>query len=190
MTDRSLIARLREGSEAAAETLFAKYAPRLRQLAAARCGADLKARVDADDIVQSAFASFFRGARDGQYDAPTGEEIWNLLVVISVNKVRAKGEYHRAAKRDIRKTSGDEAMCDHVPVDDHVAATILKLTVEEVIQSLPESARPIVTLRLDGMEVTEIAKNVGRAKRSVERILQDFRESMAKTLMETPSAAG
>jgi DNA-directed RNA polymerase specialized sigma24 family protein len=39
-------------------------------------------------------------------------------------------------------------------------------------------------LRIDGHEVAEIAEDVGRSKRSVERVLQDFRQRMSDLIRE------
>src|SRR5437762_486755 len=101
-TDSSLLRRLREGNQDAATKLYLRYAERLRLLARAECSPDLARRIDADDIVQSVFASFFQGVNRGLYEVPAGEELWKLFLVIALNKIRAKGVFHRAAKRDVR----------------------------------------------------------------------------------------
>lgn len=176
-SDRSLLARVRDGSQDAAAALHARYAQRLLALARAKCGDDLAARVDAEDIVQSVFGSFFRGAAQGYYDAPTGDEIWGLLLVIGLNKIRAKGSHHRAAKRDVRRTVGEPAV--NPPGTDEAAHTLLRMVVEEVVAGLPEGHRAAVRLRLEGFEVAEIAARTGRSQRSTERVLQEFRARMA-----------
>src|SRR5437016_4908755 len=102
VSDASLLRRLRLGSEDAATQLYLRYAHRLRALARAQSSPELARRVDADEIVQSIFGSFFRVASTGHYDVPEGEEIWKLLLVIALHKIRAKGAFHRAAKRDVR----------------------------------------------------------------------------------------
>ena len=56
--------------------------------------------------------------------------------------------------------------------------TVLQLTINEVLERLPASHRKIVELRVEGHEVAEIAAQTGRAKRSVERILQEFRDRL------------
>lgn len=179
-TDRSLLARVLSGSQGAAGTLYERYARRLLALARAKTGGDLAGRVEAEDIVQSAFGSFFRGAQAGGYAAPDGEELWNLLLVITLNKVRAKGAHHRAAKRDVRRTvSGDDLAGFDPPADDTAAAALLGLVVDEVLAALPEGHRPVVRLRIDGHEVADIAAATGRSRRTVERILQEFRGRMA-----------
>src|SRR5205823_10618843 len=109
-SDGSLLRNFRHGDQDAARLLYQRYAERLRALARAKSSPDLAGRVDDDDIVQSVFGSFFRGVIHGAYDVPAGEELWNLFLVITVNKVRAKGAHYRAAKRDVRQTSGGEGI--------------------------------------------------------------------------------
>lgn len=181
-SDKSLLARVRDGSQDAATTLYDRYAQRLMALAKARCGEDLAARVDAEDIVQSVFGSFFRGAAQGLYDAPSGEEIWGLLLVMALNKIRAKGAHHRASKRDVRKTVSGDALSDSgldPPASDEAALSLLRMVIDEVVTKLPEGHREIVRLRIEGYEMAEIATKTGRSLRTTERILQDFRARMA-----------
>ena len=185
-TDSSLLRRLRDGNESAAGQIYLRYARRLHNLARARCSPDLARREDADDIVQSVFTSFFRGVSRGYYDVPPGEELWKLLLVIALNKIRAKGNFHRAAKRDVRLTAGGEFLDaqDQPAGRDEAALGFLRLTVAEALEHLPEHHRQMVTLRVEGYEVAEIAAQTGRSKRTVERILQEARKKLALLLGE------
>ena len=61
-----------------------------------------------EDIVQSVFGSFFRRLGQGFYDVPEGDELWKLLLVIALHKIRKKAAYHHAAKRDRHRTIGGE----------------------------------------------------------------------------------
>src|SRR5687768_6132429 len=103
-TDAELLARLRDGDRAAGEELYHRYATRLRPYARSPSLAGLARRLDADDILQSVFRTFLRGARAGRYAVPDGAELWRLLLVITLNKVRAAGQHHLAARRDVRLT--------------------------------------------------------------------------------------
>ena len=190
-SDRSLLARVQDGSQTAADALYHRYARRLLALARAESGRDLAARVDAEDIVQSVFGSFFRGVKQGYYEAPPGEELWGLFLVIALNKVRAKGAYHRAAKRDVRKTVGEVSQGRfEPPADDETAHRLLTMVVDEVLASLPQGHRDVVRLRIEGFEVTEVAAQTGKSKRTVERVLQEFRARMAGLLKEESGDAG
>ena len=177
-SDRSLLRRLSGGSEDAATELYLRYATRLHALAAAQCSPDLARRVDPEDVVQSVFRTFFRRAVRGEYEVPAGEELWKLFLVIALNKIRAIGTHHRAAKRDVRRTAPADALEFAGPAaarPDEAALTLLRLTVEELLDSLPAAQRRIVELRIAEHDVREIARLTGRSKRTVERVLQQFR---------------
>src|SRR6516165_12171184 len=100
-SDRTLLRRFQSGEADAATLLYLRYAARITSLAWNQRGADLASRFDPDDIVQSIFRTFFRRAAEGHYDVPEGEDLWKLFLVIGLNKIRATGAYHRAAKRDV-----------------------------------------------------------------------------------------
>jgi RNA polymerase sigma-70 factor (ECF subfamily) len=186
-TDASLLRRYRRGEDDAATELYVRYAERLRALAAAQASPDLRRRVDPDDIVQSVFRTFFRRAAAGQYEVPAGEELWKLFLVIGLNKIRAVAAHHKAARRDVRATAAggkyDKAV-DSVPAADATALDALRLTIDELLGPLPPTHREIIELRVAGHEVAEIASRTGRAKRSVERILQDFRQTLRGQIHE------
>lgn len=188
-SDRSLLRRFQGGSDDAATALYERYADRLRRLAEARCPPNLARRLDADDIVQSVFRTFFRGARNGCYDVPDGEDLWNLLLVMALNKIRAQGTFHRAAKRDVRLTSGGDCLegdLAAVALQNDQAQPLLRLVVEEALDRLDARQREIVGLRLQGHEVAEIAAMTGRSKRTVERNLQSAREALSGFLAQEP----
>src|SRR3954462_2301268 len=138
-SDRSLLRRLRGGSEDAATQLYRRYAHRLRALARANTSAHLARRVDAEDIVQSVFRIFFTAASQGLYDVPAGEDLWKLLLVIALNKIRAEGVFHRAAKRDARANPElDPPDTGPEPADDDEFATsFLRLVVNDTLENLP-----------------------------------------------------
>jgi RNA polymerase sigma-70 factor (ECF subfamily) len=173
--------RLQHGQADASTELYLRYAERLLALAAAQSAPDLARRVDPEDIVQSVFRTFFRRASQGHYTVPDGEDLWKLLLVIALNKVRATGAFHRAAKRDVRRTAGGEAFeraVESQPSRDEAALRTLRMVVEELLQGLPEAHRRVIELRVEGHEVNDIAADVRRSKRTVERVLQEFRQSL------------
>ena len=181
-SDHSLLRRLRGGSEDASTQLYLRYANRLRALARTKFSPGLERRLEIEDIVQSVFGSFFRGASRGDYDVPAGEELWKLFLVIALNKIRAKGAYHHAAKRDVRLTTGSEGLEETPAEKDEAAYAILQMTIDEALDHLPPQHRQMLVLRIEGHEVAEIAPKVGRSKRTVERILQECRKKLADLL--------
>jgi DNA-directed RNA polymerase specialized sigma24 family protein len=63
-----------------------------------------------------------------------------------------------------------------------MAFTSLKIVIDDVMSDMIEVNRAIITQRIEGYEVSEIAANVNRSKRTVERVLQDFRTRLGKMI--------
>ena len=184
-SDGSLIRSIRKGDGAAANDLFDRYIGKLDKLTDRQLASELSGRLDRDDITQSVFRTFFRRIGEGQYDIPEGETIWKLLAVITLNKIRSVGAHHRAAKRDIRKSSAAElTKLGSVVSTDEDALRVLHLTIQDVVGNLPETQQQIIQLRLEEQDVSTIAKSVGRSKRTVERVLHGFRASLQQAIDE------
>ncbi len=188
-SDRSLLQRLRRGEDDAATMLYMRYAHRLLALTRSQVSTELAAQVEAEDIVQSVFMSFFRKASQGYYDVPSGEDLWRLLLVITLNKIRAKGNYFRAAKRDVRLISGGE-FPDGDPgmvAPNEAALHELQMVIREVLAQLSPKSAQIVELRIGGYETAEIARRVECSLRTVERVIQDFRRRLSRLLQPEES---
>ncbi len=181
--DHTLVRFVRKGDEAAAEELYRRYATRLRRLVADRCTPAFAARFDPDDIVQSVFRVLYQGVRTKFYDVPPGGELWGLLFVMAINKVRDQVAFHQAACRNVSRTFATDAMTpDDLLGQDENNAALLRLTVEEYLCGLDETDRGIVAFRMTGHSVEEIADRIGRAKRTVERVLQKARDQLTELL--------
>jgi DNA-directed RNA polymerase specialized sigma24 family protein len=184
-SDSSLLRWIQNGNQDAATQLYFRYAERLRALVEVETFPALARREETEDIVQSIFSSFFRGVGKGYYDIPAGDEIWKLFLVIALNKICAKGTYHRAAKRDVRLTTSSEFLDQQSKTGqgaDNPAFIFLQLVVRESLEKLPPLPRQMVTLRIEGFEIAEIAARTQRSKRTVERVLQEFRQELADIL--------
>jgi RNA polymerase sigma-70 factor, ECF subfamily len=181
LSDADLLRLLQAGEKSAAVEIYERYAQRLLRLANKNSSEQLARRVAPEDIVQSVFRTFFRRATEGHYELPDGDELWKLFLVISLNKMRKKAVFHNAAKRDIGRTqsigssqiSGPEAPSD-----------VLRMTIDEMISTLPEEHQGIIRDRIHGYEITEIAARNLVSRRTTERILQNFRSRLLEELSE------
>ncbi len=162
-SDRSLLRRFRGGDDDAATQIYLKYAERLMHLAENKTGQDLKARLDPEDMVQSVFRTFFRRVSDGQYDVPEGDELWKLLLVIGLNKIRNLAAFHRADKRTVKRTQGELDVDGSAvnPQSDQESLKVLEMTIRELLSPLPEEYQKVIELRVAGFEVQEIAEKSG-----------------------------
>ena len=180
-SDGVLLAEFRTGGEDAARRLYERYAGRLRRLAESYCKNQYTSRFDAEDVVQSVFRIFFQGVRGHGYDASSDGELWGLLSVIALNKVRGNIDHHSAAKRSVERTcSLPDALLPEMSSDES-AAVFLKMVVDEQLERCPEEQREIVRWRIEGYEIGEIASFSQRSTRTVERILLEFRLKLVKS---------
>src|SRR5262245_50635962 len=105
MTDENsfagLMERLRWGEDAAAREVFQRFARRLIALARRKFDHQLAHRVDPEDVVQSAFKSFFLRHREGKFQFGDWNGLWSLLTLITIRKCVDRVEYHRAERRDV-----------------------------------------------------------------------------------------
>jgi len=183
-TDHSLLRRFREGEDDAATRLYLRYAARLQAHASNQTSPQLASRFDPEDVVQSVFRTFFRRVSEGLYDVPPGEELWGLFLVLSLNKIRGLGKHHRAMKRDAQKTFGSDALSKLEKNDEHDenSLTVLKMVVDELMRELPAKNRPIIEFRIGGSTVDEISSKTGRSKRTIERLLRDFKKKLSRLI--------
>jgi RNA polymerase sigma factor (sigma-70 family) len=186
-TSLVLLERYRGGDEQAAEELFARYFERLAALARGRLSARLARRTDPEDVALSAYRSFFVEAREGRYTLGRGGDLWRLLSSIAVNKLLKRARHERAARRSFEAEvpldgceEGRLVGCRSDPTPEDAAA--LSDELERVFSLLDPFGRRVLELRLQGLQVAEIAEDAGRSERSVRRALAEIRELLAGRL--------
>ena len=182
-----LLERYCSGDDSAAGEIFERYSQRLCALADARIGPRLQRRIDADDIVQSVFHTFFRRAGDGQFVVDHTGALWHLLVHITLNKVRKQAEYHGAQRRDVaaeisateRARLAPQAVA-HDPTPDEAAALADEL--ESIGSELDEAEAEMFQLALEGHSTSEIGRRIGRSRWTVRRVLDRIGHSLKNRL--------
>jgi RNA polymerase sigma-70 factor (ECF subfamily) len=94
-----LMARLRSGEDAAAREVFERFAGRLVALTRGRFNRLLARKVDPEDVVQSAFKSFFVRHRAGKLVVGDSDGLWNLLTLITLRNCADRAEAFLADRR-------------------------------------------------------------------------------------------
>src|SRR5437870_4242727 len=102
-----LLRRCRSGDEQAARELFVQYARRLTRIAEQHLSRKLAGREDGEDVVQSVFRTFFRRSAGGEFHINSSDQLWGLLVQITLRKVRSRGRRHTADKRNVAAEDAD-----------------------------------------------------------------------------------
>jgi RNA polymerase sigma-70 factor, ECF subfamily len=182
------LARLRARDGAAARELFQRFAQQRIALARRRFDARLRRKVDPEDVVQSAYKSFFRRYGQGNLEAVNWNSLWGLLTLITVRKCAERAAYHRAECRDAaREASAPAGDGAAVPWLEAIAreptpleAAELGETVERLFAGLDADERPILELSLQGYTTQEISRQLDQPERTVRRLRERIRHRLER----------
>lgn len=182
----NLLERLRKGDQQAGSELFQRYADRLVTLARGRLSAKLAQRVDAEDVVQSAYRSFFAGARNGRYDLQQASDLWRLLVTITLHKLQHQFKRNTAEKRSVdRERRPANPQLGGIPYDllaqepSPVEAVALTEEVERLMREREPLHRRMLEMALQGYDTEEIAADTQRSERTVRRVLERVKQQLS-----------
>jgi DNA-directed RNA polymerase specialized sigma24 family protein len=174
--------RLQAGDAAAAAGLWTRYFPRLAGLARKTLAGRPQGAADAEDAVQSAFASFCQQAQAGTVEIADRADLWNLLGLITKRKALAQVRRELAAKRGGGRVLAEAALTGPqgkpLPLDQAAAAMTtddFDLHVAELLEQLDPPLREFAVLRAMGWANREIAQRLDCTERKVERKLQLIR---------------
>lgn len=164
--------------------MFRRYVERLTRLARSRLSPRLAARTDPEDVVLSAYRSFFVGARAGRFSIARSGDLWRLLVSIVLHKLYRQVRHHGSAVRSVTAEQrwseiAEEYLArDREPAPDEALALAEELQV--VLAKLDPFARRVLELRLQGVDLATIAAETDRSERTVRRALQEIRGHFAE----------
>jgi RNA polymerase sigma factor (sigma-70 family) len=137
----------------------------------------MREQADVENVVLSAYKSFFLRNQREEYDLAGWDALWSLLVIITLHKCTKRRKHLRAARRDMARlvpwAEQDERatwLPDRAPTPDEVA--MLTDTVETLFQAMTPDDRPIVEQILMGYTAQEVAIQLGCSERTVRRVRQ------------------
>ena len=186
---QNLLTRLRNGDQAAAASVFHEFASRLVGLARTRLSDRFRQKVDPEDVVQSVYKSFFWRVADGQFELQDSDSLWTLLTVITLHKCGHQVEHYRAACRDVQREQRPVVSDTESSVRSFEAlarepqpseAVMLTEVLEQLMSTLDERERLILTLRLQGHDISEIGRQIQRTERTVNLVLERIRQRLQR----------
>lgn len=185
---------LRQSDPEFADALFEKFSRRLCSLVSQRIGPKLRAKFDADDIMQSAFWSFLRVSRDRADSIDHGSELWSLLASIAIKKFLRKAERFKQQKRSIHAEVSAWSAPDLREMVTREPTAEQALSVIETLEWLEQKLEPfelhVFNLRLhEDMGTVAIAEQVGVSRATVRRCLIDIGRLMEDRLRDARDEA-
>jgi RNA polymerase sigma-70 factor (ECF subfamily) len=173
-----VMARLRAGDDNAAAQVFRRFTHRLIALARAHLDSRVRQKVDPEDVLQSAYKSFFLRCEQERLSAENWDGLWSLLTVITTRKCGRWARKFRGGRRDVAAevaAAGDPDESDVIVLYSEEPspeeAVMLSELVEQLHRGLGERDSTILTLALQGHTAAEISERLGRPERTVYRVL-------------------
>jgi RNA polymerase sigma-70 factor (ECF subfamily) len=181
------LARLHSRDDAAAQELFERFAHQLIALARRHIDAGLRHKVDPEDVVQSAYKSFFFRYGSENLKVVNWNSLWGLLTLITVRKCAERVAYHQAACRDaareVSSASAEGTASWLEPLGREptpLEAVVLSETVDQLFACLDEDERPVLEMSLQGYTTREISQRLGRAERTVRLLRECIRHRLER----------
>jgi DNA-directed RNA polymerase specialized sigma24 family protein len=181
---------LKAGDAAAAQPLWERYHRRLVALAREKLRSAQRREADEEDVVQSAFHSFFQGLAQGRFpQLADRDNLWRLLVVITARKALDQ------LAREHSKRRGGDTFADHsrispgrVDWDDSAIEELVgaeptpefALQVAEQYQRLldrlaDDTLCSVAVWKMEGLTNDEVAARLACSRRTVARKLETIR---------------
>lgn len=170
--------RLRTGDQQVAGEIIREVHAPLLELVRRKFRGPGRRRTDPEDVVQSAFRSFFDGLVARQYAPSDSTELWALLVVIAMRKCHKANRYWAAQKRSSRLID------EHLDIEQiaFVPNTEFELQFEDILTQISGQLtvieQEIFSSVLEGRSVERIAQSIGRSERTVQRVSKGIRETL------------
>ena len=179
--------------EDAARCVWERYVRALLDLARQHLDRRLRQREDEEDVLQSMYASFCLRQKRGNFYLSGRDDLWKLLVTVTLRKARNAARRHGREVRDYRRecaeaggTSSDvegwalEQMDASEPTPEDAAA--LNEEFERRLRALDDPVlRRIALLKLEGYTNKEIAWELDDCtERTIERKLERIRTKWAR----------
>jgi RNA polymerase sigma factor (sigma-70 family) len=192
-----------DASDQAGEEIWRRYAPSLLALARRHLDQQLCQRVDENDVLQSMYKSFCLRQQRGEFNLTQRDDLWHLLVAITLRKVRDVAKHHGRERREHPREgaeqpeptlpAGPQEICDRLPAGSPPPEEIAVFTEElqRRLQALPPELRQIALWKLEGYTNEEIAGPdlLNCSPRTVERKLERIRGKWRSSAQRNGPAA-
>lgn len=190
----SWLAKLHHTDESHAEQIWNEYFPRLAKIARQKLGSLPLRSFDEEDVACSALDSFFRGVKKQNFQLKDKDDLWRLLVTITVRKAHAQRRRFFADRRGKGRVRGDSVFCkpgfeDSAPGFEVVLDDCnMPELAEDVVQACEDllghlnrdQLRQAALMKMEGYTHAEVAEelkiSVSRVKQlisEIKRIWQD-----------------
>jgi RNA polymerase sigma factor (sigma-70 family) len=176
----TLLDKLCQGDEAAAERVFREYEPFLRLVVRRMLPARLRSKFDSVDVVQSVWGDLLDGFREAGWRFKDPAHLRAFLVKATRHRFLDRLRQHQPAMNRERSLEL-ERLEERAPSSDPRPSEIVQADElwEEMMALCPPAHHELLRLKRQGRTNAEIAERTGLHPSSVRRILYDLARQLA-----------
>jgi RNA polymerase sigma factor (sigma-70 family) len=175
-----LLTRLCNGDAAAVERVFLAYEPYLRNAIRRQLPAQLRAKFDSADVLQSVWADLLRGFPKPAWRFRDADHLRRFLCVAVRNRLIDRIRQHQKAA-DREEHLGEADRTHQLPSAQPRPSEVAKADElwERILARCPPEHHELLGLRRQGHSLAEIAARTGLHPDSVRRILRTLARQLA-----------
>ncbi|MGO9113829.1 MAG: RNA polymerase sigma factor [Thermoguttaceae bacterium] len=165
--ERNIAARLKADADLVSPEIDERYRGKLCQLVQREMNRRFRRKEDPEDVVQSAFRTFYRRNALGEFQIGSSGELWGLLEAITRHKILKRVEKLAAGKRNPKREEypDGDGLQGRLPTPEEAA--IAADLMEEALAGLDETYVKVFHLRLQECTEEEVAVRLGCTRASV-----------------------
>ena len=155
------------GSDAALDTLYERFGPRLLSFIRLKMGRSLRARLESRDILQATFLKSFQHLDD--FEGHDGHSLLGWLMRIAEHEIRDRADFHHRQQRDAKQ---EDDLRDHPELLARSRSALSRLILDEraerveaALESLTDAYRQVILLRtFEELSFPEIATRLAKSE--------------------------
>jgi RNA polymerase sigma factor (sigma-70 family) len=179
----TLLVKLANGEDSAAERVFRDYEPLLRSMVRRRLTPSLRTKFDSMDVVQSVWADLLVAYRSEGWQFENREHLRAFLAKVTYNHFFIHCRKNRRALKAERSLSRSPEEPASLAVSNQPRPSQVVQAVElweSILDSSPPSHAEVFRLKRQGFPLAEIASRTGLHESSVRRIIYELARRLAE----------
>ena len=186
---------LKVGDELATQKIWERFLDRLIRLADKKLKSK-RQRVDEEDVVQVAFAQFFRQVQEGRFSKINDRnDLWQILAMLVDRRAKDQDRRQRTEKAGNGQVRNESIFMEKSDLDGIAGVPEMVPTPELAVEMMEvfrnrladlndEKYEQIALLKMQGYSTAEIAQQLKSSTRTIERRLEKIREIWSSRMNE------
>ena len=187
----TLLVKLANGEDSAAERVFRDYEPLLRSMVRRRLTPVLRSKFDSMDVIQSVWADLLVTYRSEGWQFQDRDHLSAFLARVASNHFFLHCRRNRGALKAERSLPPDESPALPLSSQPRPSQVVQAVELwEMILETSPPAHAEVFRLKRQGLPLAEIAARTGMHPSSVRRIIYELAKRLAEQRSRTSRMLG